>query len=510
MKNVFDKNKYFYKFLIANIFLIAFSASEVFSQDYIPEILNHRIKNNFSDITEYSEFYRPLTGAENKNIRKNIFALPASTHKTLVGRKLFEENLIIQKDKEFIILIDPVLNFSYYFSNDNNNGYRNTRGAIIRGNLDSKIFFYSFLEESQAAYPFLETSLYNTYGIIPGLGRIKPLDGYNEFDFGNACGAISLLLNKNLNFTLGYDRLFLGNGYRSMILSDFSAPLFFFRTLVNIKNVEIGNIFTKTLNPNFNNILNLSDYSGENSRYPQKFISYNFIKFQTLRKLHLSLIQTSIISHDIHPLKIFAYNYTPLMNLLYFSTDSTQVNIMGGINVSWQDSKLGVFYSQFIADKQKSKIEYAFQLGYKNYNLLSTNIFFQLEYNFASPQMYQNIQNNNLHYGHFNMPLAHPAGNNISELVLIVSYAFRDFELLGKANFNFKLQNYNIFNNEIYLQRNPSKNYYDIQLIYNINKINRSQIFAGVIVKYKSSATDSMTWFNIGFRNAIRSNYYDF
>lgn len=455
-------------------------------------------------------FCRPLTGAENFETEQALFFNNAEIkHKTLLGRKFFDENLIIFRDDKFNVIIDPLLNFSFY-TNKNNNGYRNTRGAIIRGNLSSKIFFYSAFEESQAAYPFIDSALFNTYGIIPGVGRVKPLRNFNEFDFGNSFAAVSLKVSQKFNFTLGYDKLFIGDGYRSMILSDFSAPLFFYRTLLNFDIIQWGNIFTKVLNPNFNNILNLSDYGGLNIRYPHKFISYNFVKFKLLKKLQLTLIQATIISDKINVYKAFVYNYSPIVSLFYCSLDTIEINNLGGLNLSWKDLKFGIIYSQIVLDIQNSTAEYAYQVGYKNNNFIIRNVFLLLEYNFVSPNMYVNTQNRKLHYGHYNMPLAHPSGNNISELVFISSYTYRDLEFLAKLNFNLKSQNYNIFNNEIILPKNQSKAYYDFQVIYNINNSNLSQFFIGVIFNNRSFSTPGLTWFNIGFRNALRGNYYDF
>lgn len=458
---------------------------------------------------EYQSFFRPFTGVEN-NIYEDLIFNTNSSEKNLLLRKIFDENLIIEHNERFKILINPALNFSYYQNLSGPNGYKNTRGAIIQGNLDSKIFFYSVLEETQAAYPFLDNSIYDNFRIIPGIGRIKPLSGYNEFDFGNSYAAISYKTNSNINFSIGYDRIFIGDGYRSMIISDFSAPLFFFKSSFNFKHIEISNIFIKSLNPNFNNILNLTNYLGENALYPCKYISFNYVKIKPLEKFNFNIIQATVLSQELSVLKNLFYNFTPAINFLFSRIDSSKLNFLGGLNIARFDNKLGIFYSQLFFDKIIENPEFAFQIGYKNFNFLKSNLFILLEYNYASKAMYLNPDNLSLHYGHYNMPLAHPAGRNISELVIIANYNLKKFEILAKSNFYFNKQNFNILNPNFNYEAQSLKHCFDFQLIYNLNKRNRSQIFAGVFFKNYDSISEANIFLNFGFRNAIRNNYYDF
>lgn len=458
---------------------------------------------------EYHSFFIPFTGVEN-TIYENLIFNTTSSEKKLFLRKLFEENLILEQNDRFKILINPSLNFSYFQNLSGPIGYRNTRGAIIQGKLDSKIYFYSVLEENQAAYPFLDKSIYNNFKIIPGIGRIKPLSGYNEFDFGNSYAVISYKVNSDINFTIGYDRIFMGDGYRSMIISDFSAPLFFFKSSFNFKHINVSNIFTKALNPNFNNILNLTNYLGENVLYPCKYISFNYLKIKSLQKFNFNIIQATVLSQELKAFKNLIYNITPGLNFLFSGIDASKINFLGGINISRFDNDLGIFYSQLFFDRIIDKPEFAFQIGYKNFNLLKSNLFILIEYNYASKDMYINPDNLSLHYGHYNMPLAHPAGRNISELVIIANYDLRSFEILAKSNLYFNKQNFNIINPNLHYEAQSLNHFFDLQLIYNLNKRNRSQIFTGVILKHYDSFSDSNIFLNFGFRNAIRNNYYDF
>ena len=106
---------------------------------------------------------------------------------------------------------------------------------MLSGKLDSKIYFNSCFTESQAIFPENIKKYFDEFGVIPGYGRIKPLSRSGEFDFGAAYGNIAVKACKFLDISLGYDKLFIGDGYRSLILSDFSAPMMYAKLHLIIK-----------------------------------------------------------------------------------------------------------------------------------------------------------------------------------------------------------------------------------------------------------------------------------
>jgi hypothetical protein len=139
----------------------------------------------------------------------------------------------------------------------------------------------------------------------------------------------------------------MGDGYRSMIISDFSAPLFFFKSSFNFTHIDFSNIFTKALNPNFNNILNLTNYLGENVLYPCKYISFNYLKIKSLQKFNFNIIQATVLSQELKAFKNLIYNITPGLNFLFSGIDASKINFLGGINISRFDNDLGIFYFNY-------------------------------------------------------------------------------------------------------------------------------------------------------------------
>ncbi|HRW20412.1 MAG TPA: hypothetical protein P5509_00430, partial [Bacteroidales bacterium] len=107
-------------------------------------------------------------------------------------RKLFYEHLGVVKNKDYTLILSPLLDLEYSRDLKNNeNNYRNTRGVVIYGNLSDRITFNSEFYETQASFPEYINNYYQRYGVLPGQPRVKPY-GNNAYDWGSAFGSVSL------------------------------------------------------------------------------------------------------------------------------------------------------------------------------------------------------------------------------------------------------------------------------------------------------------------------------
>ncbi len=493
--------------------------SFIFAQDY-------PLTGHFQNLNEKSIYYndnstliRPATGVENEIYDSLIFTVEKNADKSWLNRKVFREHLFVQNDERFKLLLDPIIDFRLNSHNFVETGYLNTRGILLSGNLDSKIYFNTSFYENQGVFPMQIYDYYEFYSVIPGYGRIKPLSRTNEYDFGTAYGNISFRATENLNFSLGYDRLFIGDGYRSMILSDFAAPMMYFKTSVKFGKFEYNNIFTKALNPNFNNVMDFDVPTSMNSRYPSKYISYNTLTYK-LNNWQFSLIEALVMSDDLPNWKVPAYTFSPFFRTAYIDYKKQLTNNLIGANITWSNPSIGVFYSQFMLDSwyENYSPDFALQLGYKNFDFLNVqNLYFQMEINYSSDYIYTH-PNNELYYGHYNQALAHPAGANITELIILSAYSIKRFELVGKINFYYDYTDSYICSD----LRNiglviPTRSYIsgdflkaEAQLIYNVNRANKLQVFCSCDIFIDHRVYDTFMFYQLGIRTAIRSNYYDF
>lgn len=497
----------YHKFLVT--ILIVFFATNLFSQDYF--ISGHLGNLNEKDIYygKNNTLLRPVLGCEDYIYDSLIFKIGKDKSRNIFVRKLLYEHLIQYQDSRVSFFIDPVFDFRMnYNSITSKRNYQNTRGYSISGNLISKIYFTSSFYENQGNFPNHIMDFYINRNRIPGYGLVKINSDTTVFDFANAYGSIAFKPIKQLNFTFGYDRLFAGDGYRSMILSDFSAPYTFFKTTFKFGKFEYTNIFTKT----FYEYLALPDLNNQTQirYYPITF--YNFLTYNLKDKLKITLVDGfipySYSSFNESTISTYSHYFMPyLSSLISLFLEGDFYYYLLGLNLTYQNPKLGVFYGQF-GISSINDFNMALQLGYKSFDFLKIkNLFFQLEGNFVTKDYGKS-------FFHQKQSLMHPIGGNFWEILSIVSYSYKRFEILAKINYQQQIKdNFLPDNNYYYLYNMSTKSviYLDGQLVYKINNTNKLQIFVGTTYRYCPNTINTKnTFFNFGLRTTLKSNYYDF
>jgi len=149
----------------------------------------------------------------------------------------------------------------------------NSRAARVQGWLGKKFYFLTEFYENQSFYPqyadafsrqLAPQSFRNgayfpdstSFGLIPGMGRAKKF-GASGFDYGVSNAFIAYSVNEDLSLTAGTSKNFIGEGYRSMILSDASFSYPYLKLTGNLKNVKYTVLYNQfidrssTLSPEF-------------------------------------------------------------------------------------------------------------------------------------------------------------------------------------------------------------------------------------------------------------------
>lgn len=512
-----------FKHIFCFTLVLFYLSQSLLAQNYYSTGHLYNIKEKDIYYTNNNTLIKPIIGCENTYFDSLIFKTDLSENKNLFIRKLQYEHLLVKKNDKFKIILDPILDFRInYDSYRKDISFLNTRGFNLQVNLISKVYINTSFYENQGKFPKHIHDFYNEFGTIPGYGRIKQSND-SVFDFSNSYGSIGLKLTDYLNFTLGYDKIFIGDGYRSMILSDFSAPYMFFKTNIKIgRSLEYNNIISKTINPNYKQIVPTAEYN-INSEYPSKIVSHNYITYNIKKNLQITMFESLVLSGNTNLSEHLSYSLLPYIRDFLVGFESNKANLLLGLNLTYQNKKIGILYAQFVIDEiNNSKVTKAGQLGYKNFDFLNIkNLYFQIEYNTADKYMYTS-NNSEIFYGHQNQALAHPAGNCFDEFITICSYSLKKFELLTKLNYlrykkdlGYNLQNifyYRHLLNNSYTEKSSGNQIFnfDVQLIYNLNASNRLQLFVGTSYRSDNFYKTNNYFLNFGLRTALRFNYYDF
>jgi len=324
-------------------------------------------------------------------------------------------------DQDFSLRVNPVLHFQVGKDTDITGArYINTRGVQVEGNINNRLGFYTFLTDNQARFPEYVNERISRDTIVPHEGYYKPFKT-NGYDFITARGYINYGLSKNINVQFGHDRNFIGNGYRSLVLSDYAAPYFFLKLNTQIWKLHYMNLFAE-MNSNF-------EFRDE--LFPKKYFAYH----------HLSLNLTPAINVGLFESVVFArgkgrFELQYLNPIIFYRSVEQQLgsndNALLGLDFKANILKTAQVYGQLMLDEfLLSEVragngwwanKQSFQLGAKYFDVAGIpNLDAQGEFNFIRPYTYQH-ENQFTNYQHYQQPLAHPIGANLYEFIGILRY----------------------------------------------------------------------------------------
>ncbi|MEQ9591108.1 MAG: hypothetical protein RLN86_00840 [Cyclobacteriaceae bacterium] len=332
---------------------------------------------------------------------------------------------------EFDIHVNPVLYFEYGAdSRQDEPLFINTRGVEIRGMIDRKVGFYTYLTDNQARLPFYVQQGIAQNPVIPHEGFWKDFKS-NGVDFFQARAYIDFSLSKHIYMQFGHDRTFIGNGYRSLIFSDYSPPSLFLRT--NVKVWKLNYLFQ--LNRVTADAFGSTGGSSSSGKYPQKFMAFHQASFNIGKKFNLGVFESVVFSAE-DSVSGGGFDIGYLNPVIFYRAIEQQFgssdNVIVGLDFKWNAAKRLSFYGQlvideFLLDRVKEgngwwANKFAFQTGLKYIDVGGIqNLDLQLETNIVRPYTYShNTQFGS--YSNYRQSNAHPLGANFTEAIAIVRY----------------------------------------------------------------------------------------
>jgi len=523
--------------------MIFLSSSFLFAQEYnfsINRDLNTRIESFYEgDSTHFHSSIKPFLMADLRRITPidSIFTPIVKDSKftrTWLGRKLLKEHLLVVDEDDIQLSIDPVFNFQLGKDIlEKTNAYVNTKGLVIQGAVQSKFYFYTGFHENQADYVnYIHASIL-VDSVVPGQGKVKFLAGGKGFDFSQSYGGIAYTLNKHFDFQLAHDKNFIGDGYRSLLLSDnaYNYPLLkitarfwkfnytviyaVMQDLVPAHNIDVGN--------------------------DKKYATFHYldVNIGKREKLSAGLFEAVIWKHD--PSRGFELNYLdPVLFLrpVENSMDSPDNELLG-FNLKYRINNKNILYGQLLLDEFLLHEvlkgngwwgnKQGLQGGFKTYHLFGIkNLNAQTELNYVRPYTYQH-RTTGQNYAHYNQALADPLGANFYESISFLNYRWKNFFVELKYSYSQIGLDYSGSNvgSDIFLSYDSHPydygnyilqgvlttiTYKDIRLSYLVNPKTNFVIEAGMSDRnYKNNLSNLHTPFiYIGIRTALENYYFDF
>ncbi len=330
-------------------------------------------------------------------------------------------NLLEVNTKDFFLVVNPVLQLQYGKESDNNETqYLNSRGVSIRGRIANKIGFSSTIIENQERGPSYFQDRVNSVKAVPGVGFYKPFKT-TGFDYFDARGYITFNATKYIDIQFGYDKNFIGNGYRSLLLSDWGNSYLFAKLNTKIWKINYQNIFMELI-PQFR--------KRSDSLLSRKYAAVHHLSMNVTKWLNVGLFEGVVFGRKDH------YDFQYLNPIIFYrhieGTIGSPDNALAGFDFKANIAKRFQLYGQFLLDEFiLSKVKnnpsnwvnkWAIQAGVKYIDAFGLkNLDLQFETNRVRPFTYSH-NDTVANYTHYNQPLAHPLGANFQEFVGILNY----------------------------------------------------------------------------------------
>jgi len=343
------------------------------------------------------------------------------------------------KTNDFELHLNPVIHLSGgYDSESSAFPYTNTRGIEASGLIARKIGYYAYVTTTQAVYPGYVRSWTDRQGVVPYEGFWKTY-GDNGVDFFTARGYISFNIVKQINMQFGHDKLYLGEGIRTMGLSDFSNNYLFLKI-----DVKVWKLYYRlTFAQHYADVYSLPGTGSLSGPYPRKYFAHHHLSFDIGKNLNLGFFENVAIGDSTS--NAFDLNY--LNPAIFFRAVEHQSgssnNVMIGFDAKWYFLKRFSMYGQFIFDEfVMDEVtsgdgwwanKFGGQVGLKYMDAFwLDNLDLTLEFNVARPYTYGHISTYT-NFANYRMPLAHPFGANFREFITLARYQpFRRFSFIAK------------------------------------------------------------------------------
>ncbi len=331
-------------------------------------------------------------------------------------------NMLEVNTKDFFLAVNPMLQITYGKESGNDQAmFMNSRGITLRGRIADKIGFSTTLTDNQERGPAYFQHWINAHQAVPGVGFYKGFK-VNAVDYFDARGYITFSATKYIDIQFGHDKNFIGNGYRSLFLSDWGNSYLFLKLNTRIWKINYQNIFMELM-PTF-------DKSAGDRVLDKKYQVMHHLSYNISKSVNIGLFEAVTFGRKNQ----FDFQY---LNPIIFLRPVESGNGSGdkakvGLDLKANIGRKLQLYSQllldeFVLDKLKNDKnnyvnKFGYQLGAKYIDAFGiANLDLQGEINRVRPFTYSHYDSVS-NYTHYNQPMAHPLGANLQEFIGIVKY----------------------------------------------------------------------------------------
>lgn len=343
-------------------------------------------------------------------------------------------NFLEVNHKFFHLRVNPILNVRMARAKEESKfTFLNQRGIEFRGGIDDRIYFHTNIIESQGRFPDYVRDHIDIYKSLPGNALLKGYESSlfnatDAHDFLNGQAYIGFNVTKHVGLQFGHGRNFIGNGYRSLILSDFSNNYFYLKLNWRVWKFHYQNIFAELAAVSSNAVT-------DGTLTPKKYMAAHHLSFNITPNMNVGFFETTIFHRDPENGQFELQYLNPI--ILYRTVEQfvgSPDNVLIGFDFKWNLFNRFQLYSQVMLDEFKFQElivdrngwwanKFGVQAGLKYIDAFGVDhLDLQGEFNTVRPYTYSHRDSLGSSYTHYSEPLAHPLGANFKEAIFKARY----------------------------------------------------------------------------------------
>ena len=366
--------------------------------------------------------------------------LPEDNTTPWLKRKFFNQHLLQVQQKGFNIygdiIVDEYIGKSSRYSKmvgskliDVKTPGVDTRGYEVSGNIGDKFYFETNFYENQGKFGGYIDSFIRQYNVIPGQANYKNVGDGSGFDFSSSSTRLTYLPSSHVLLDLGYGKNFIGDGYRSLLLSDWSINYPYLRAAFTFNKFQYSVMWSQYISN-----VDKTQYNklGLFRKWAQTYV----LDWNATPGVTLSLFESVIWPDQTHT----AYrgkDVSPwLLSPVIFlhgnqSPSGLSNNDIVGFNAKAKIYPRTFVYGQFIVNQLGKFSSWAnrtgAQIGIRSgdvFEIPGLNIL--AEFNTVRPYTYAS-GSPDVGYSNANQSLADPLGANFKEGIFTATYTYKNW-----------------------------------------------------------------------------------
>ena len=362
-----------------------------------------------------------ITTIDKYNITRYLMAHKEYTSSTSsFNNKKTAFNLIEVNKPNFFMAINPAFQYQYGSESASNQSlYSMSAGLTARGLIAKKVAFNIYATGNKERTPLYVSDFTKAFHAVPGFSNYNFTDS-NAVQYYDIRASAQWTLAKFIDMQVGYDRNFIGNGYRSLLLSDFGGNSLFFKINTRLWKFNFENLYMQ-VTPQFGIVNNAS---------AKKYLRINTLSINATNWLNIGIFDAVVFGRQNQ----FELNYLqPFTFLRAMEQQSgSPDNALVGLNLKANIRKQFQVYGQVLLDEFLLKEikansgwwanKFGYQIGVKYVDAFKIKNFdLQLESNRTRPFTYTHYDSVS-NYSNNNLALAHPLGAGFQEYIVIARY----------------------------------------------------------------------------------------